>query len=219
MWSRLPACSGGDEVSNSADANRLVPIGRQGCLPHSERRPLWCGRLARRMPLCRGGLLDPTGTHPSAPAFWAAFGGPASHGQRGHSGGDWMDGDHAARAPAASFLSGTKAKSWRERINSFERTCRLKRFWDPLSIRQPGRFGPKYRLRGHSRPLELGVSGTGRDPESASIRSGFLVRLWRPSVARAARSFGWDCHAARAPAASWRDWRDAHSAFAVGCPV
>ena len=46
---------------------------------------------------------------PSAPAFWVACGDPASHGQRGHSGGYWRDGDHAARAPAASWRSGRNA--------------------------------------------------------------------------------------------------------------
>ena len=53
--------------------------------------------------------------------------------------------------------------------------------------------------------------------------SGLLGRLWRPSVAPAAGSFGWDWsdgdHAARAPTASWRTGRNAHSAFAVGCPA
>jgi hypothetical protein len=63
----------------------------------------------------------------------------------------WKDGDHPARAPAACFRSETKEKSWRERMIGLERTCRLKRFWDPLSIRQGKRIGPKHRLRGHSR--------------------------------------------------------------------
>ena len=47
--------------------------------------------------------------------------------------------------------SGTKARAWRERTISLDRTCRLKRFWDPLSTRLATRFGPKHRLRGHSR--------------------------------------------------------------------
>ena len=55
-----------------------------------KRRPLWCGRLARRMLLCIGNFLIVPETRPSAPAFWAAVtlwrpGDPASHGQRGHS--------------------------------------------------------------------------------------------------------------------------------------
>ena len=45
-------------------------------------RPLWCGRLARRMHSC---IDEPRAARPSSPAFWAAPGVPASRNQRGHS--------------------------------------------------------------------------------------------------------------------------------------
>ncbi len=42
---------------------------------------------------------------------------------------------------------------WRVCKPGLERTCRLKRFWIPLFHRYATRHGPKYRLRGHSRPI------------------------------------------------------------------
>ena len=48
-------------------------------------------------------------SEPSAPAFWSAFGDPASHEQRGRSVGSGKGCDRAARAPAASFRAGTNA--------------------------------------------------------------------------------------------------------------
>ena len=39
-----------------------------------------------------------------------------------------------------------------------ERTCRLKRFWEPLPYRRALHIGPKHRLRGHSRATASGAS-------------------------------------------------------------
>ena len=43
----------------------------------------------------------------SAPAFWSAFGGPASRHRRGRSSVDWEGADHADGTPAACFVAGT----------------------------------------------------------------------------------------------------------------
>jgi len=53
-------------------------------------------------------------------------------------------------APRRTPLSRVRG---RDCESGLERTCRLKRFWDPLSTRLAKRFGPKHRLRGHSRAI------------------------------------------------------------------
>ena len=67
---------------------------------------------------------------PAAPAFWAAFGDPASHDQRGRAGATGKDCDHAARAPAASFAAGRGAPEGSTARVARHRHC-VQRVWLP----------------------------------------------------------------------------------------